>query len=87
MPIFHRLKHALVILVALVAASVASFAQNADEAFTRLAADSYSDTSRAIEILVSRAHPNAALIVEALGDGRLLAGPSGVVVKSTVLTG
>ena len=42
MPIFHRLKHALVILVALVAASFASIAQTADEAFTRLAADSYS---------------------------------------------
>mgnify|MGYP000951913830 CR=1 FL=1 len=54
------------ILVALVAASVASFAQTADEAFTRLAADSYSDTARAVEILVSTAHPNAALIVEAL---------------------
>ena len=82
MPILHRLKHALVILVALVAASVASIAQTADEAFKRLAADSYSDTSRAIEILVSTAHPNAALIVEALSDGRLLAGPGGVVVKA-----
>ena len=38
MPIFHRLKHALVILVALVAASVSSFAQSADDAFTRLGA-------------------------------------------------
>ncbi len=82
MPILHRLKHAFVILVALVAASVASIAQTADEAFTRLAADSYSDTSRAIEILVSTAHPNAALIVEALSDGRLLAGPGGVAVKT-----
>jgi len=82
MSLFYRLLHAVVIVVALVAASVSSFAQNADEAFTRLGADSYSDTSRAIEILVSSAHPNAALIVEALGDGRLLAGPSGVVVKT-----
>ena len=82
MPILHRLKHAVIILVALVAASVASFAQTADEAFTRLAADSYSDTSRAIEILVSTAHPNATLIVEALNDGRLLAGPGGIVVKN-----
>ena len=82
MSVFHRLKHALVIMIALVAASVASFAQTADEAFARLAADSYSDTSRAIEILVSTAHPNAALIVEALNDGRLLAGPGGVAVKT-----
>lgn len=83
MSIFHRLKHAIVIVVALVAASIASFAQTADEAFVRLAADSYSDTARAIEILVSTAHPNAALIVEALNDGRLLAGSAGVVVKTT----
>jgi len=83
MSLLYRLLHAVVIVVALVAASVASFAQNADEAFTRLGADSYSDTSRAIEILVTTAHPNAALIVEALGEGRLLAGPGGVVVKTT----
>ncbi|MCU4180327.1 urea ABC transporter permease subunit UrtB [Bosea sp. BH3] len=83
MSLLYRLLHAVVIVVALVAASVASFAQNADEAFTRLGADSYSDTSRAIEILITTAHPNAALIVEALGDGRLLAGPGGVVVKTT----
>ncbi len=83
MSFLHRLKHALVILVALVAASVASIAQTTDEAFKRLAADSYSDTSRAIEMLVASAHPNAAQIVEALGDGRLLAGPSDVVVKTT----
>lgn len=82
MSLLHRLKHAVIILVALAAASVASFAQTADEAFARLAADSYSDTSRAIEILIATAHPNAAVIVEALSDGRLLAGGGAVVVKT-----
>jgi urea transport system permease protein len=82
MSFLYRLLHLGVIVVALVAASIASFAQTADEAFTRLAADSYSDTTRAVEILVSTAHPNAALIVEALNDGRLLAGPGGVVLKT-----
>ncbi|MCO5089803.1 urea ABC transporter permease subunit UrtB [Bosea sp. (in: a-proteobacteria)] len=82
MSFLHRLLHLGVILVALVAASAASYAQTADDAFARLAADSYSDTARAIEILVSAAHPRAAPIVAALGDGRLLAGAGGVVEKT-----
>ncbi|MGN6098089.1 MAG: urea ABC transporter permease subunit UrtB [Bosea sp. (in: a-proteobacteria)] len=82
MSFLHRLLHAGVILVALVAASVASFAQSADEAFKRFAAGTYSDTARAVELLVASANPRAALVVEALNDGRLLAGAGGVVVKT-----
>lgn len=58
-------------------------AQNADEAFTRLGADSYSETNRAIELLIASAHPQAATIIEALADGRLLAGGGAVVVRTT----
>ncbi len=82
MPFIHRLLHLGVVLVALIAASVASFAQSPDEAFRRLSADSYSDTARGIELLIQSAHPNAGLIIEALSDGRLLAGPGGVVVRT-----
>jgi len=82
MSLLYRLLHVGAVLAALVAAPAAAFAQNADEAFGRFAADSYSDTARAVEILVATAHPQAATIVEALNDGRLLAGPGGVVVKT-----
>lgn len=57
-------------------------AQSADEAFTRFGADSFSDTNRAIELLIASAHPQAAAIIEALADGRLLAGGGAVVVKT-----
>lgn len=60
----------------------AAAAQGADEAFTRLGADSFSDTSRAIELLIVNAHPQAATIIEALADGRLLAGSGAVVVRT-----
>jgi len=60
----------------------AAAAQGADEAFTRLGADSFSDTSRAIELLIANAHPQAAVIIEALAEGRLLAGGGAVVVKT-----
>lgn len=79
MPLLNRLL--LVVLLALLSPAMAR-AQGADEAFTRLNADSYSDTARAIDILISTAHPNAALVIEALGDGRLMAGGGAVVVKT-----
>ena len=46
----------------------AASAQSADEAFDRFGADSFSDTNRAIELLISAAHPQAAVIIEALAD-------------------
>ncbi|WNJ93198.1 urea ABC transporter permease subunit UrtB [Bosea sp. 685] len=64
------------------AASAQSSAPAADEAFIKLGADSFSDTNRAIEILIANAHPQAAVIIEALADGRLLAGGGAVVVKT-----
>jgi urea transport system permease protein len=60
----------------------ASLAQNAEEAFTRLSADSFSDTARAIDILIATAHPRAAMIIEALAESRLLAGSGAVVLKT-----
>jgi urea transport system permease protein len=59
-----------------------AIAQGADEAFTRLGADSFSDTSRAIELLIANAHPQAAPIIEALAEGRLLIGGGAVVVRT-----
>ena len=61
---------------------VVAVSQGADEAFTRLGADSFSDTNRAIELLIANAHPQAATIIEALADGRLLAGGGAVGVKT-----
>lgn len=78
-----RLLRALLLLMPLVLAPGAVRAQGADEAFTRLGADSFSDTNRAIEILISGAHPQAAVIIEALAEGRLLAGAGAVVVKAS----
>ncbi|RDJ27609.1 urea ABC transporter permease subunit UrtB [Bosea caraganae] len=77
-----RLLRQLVVLTALLISPLAAFAQGADDAFTRLGADSYSDTARAVEMLVTSAHPQAAAIIEALGDGRLLAGGGAVIVKT-----
>ena len=76
-----RLLRSLAVVMALLAPAVA-FAQSADDAFVRLNADSFSDTARAIDILVQNAHPNAAVIIEALAEGRLLAGGGAVVVKT-----
>lgn len=56
-------------------------AQSADDAFSRLGADSFSETNRAIELLIAQAHPQAAIIIEALAEGRLLAGGGAVVVR------
>ncbi|MDP3319105.1 MAG: urea ABC transporter permease subunit UrtB, partial [Bosea sp. (in: a-proteobacteria)] len=56
-------------------------AQSADDAFARLGADSFSETNRAVEGLIAQAHPQAAVIIEALAEGRLLAGGGAVVVR------
>lgn len=82
MPILSRLLRALTVAVALLLAPIAC-AQGADEAFTRLGADSFSDTARAIDMLATSGHPQAAVIIEALGDARLLAGGGAVVIKTT----
>lgn len=81
MPLLARFLRPLVLLTALLLSPLAALAQS-DDAFTRLGADSYSDTARAVEMLVASAHPQAAIIIEALGDGRLLAGNGAVVVKA-----
>jgi urea transport system permease protein len=77
-----RLLRMLALVLSVALSAGAALAQNADEAFTRFGADSFSDTNRAIEILVANAHPQAAIIIEALAEGRLLAGGGAVVVKT-----
>jgi urea transport system permease protein len=71
-----------VLLLALLLSPAAAMAQNAEDAFTRLVADSFSDTARAVDILIATAHPQAAPIIEALADGRLLAGGGAVAVRT-----
>ncbi|GAU84354.1 urea ABC transporter permease subunit UrtB [Bosea sp. BIWAKO-01] len=81
MLLLSRLLRMIVVATALVLGPGAAFAQSADEAFTRLGADSFSDTVRAVEILVQTAHPHAAAIIEALAEGRLLAGGGAVAIR------
>jgi urea transport system permease protein len=74
---------ALLLVTAFVLAPLAAHAQSADEAFTRLNADSFSDTARAVDILIATAHPQAAPIIEALAESRLLAGGGAVVIRTS----
>ncbi len=80
MPILSRLLRAIVLVTAVLLAPGAS-AQSADEAFARFGADSFSDTVRAIDMLATSGHPQAAAIIEALGESRLLAGGGAVVIR------
>ncbi|WP_332685784.1 urea ABC transporter permease subunit UrtB [Bosea sp. (in: a-proteobacteria)] len=83
MPFLSSLLRSLAIVAALLSAPAVALAQQAaEEAFTRFGADSYSDTARAIDILVQSAHPQAAPIIEALAEGRLLAGGGTVAVRT-----
>jgi hypothetical protein len=82
MRILPSLLRMLALAMTLAFAPAVALAQSADDAFARLNADSFSDTARAIDILVQSAHPNAAVIIEALADGRLLAGGGAVAVKT-----
>ncbi|MGO4666635.1 urea ABC transporter permease subunit UrtB [Bosea sp. 2RAB26] len=82
MLLLSRLLRMIVVATALLLAPGVAFAQSADEAFARLGADSFSDTARAVEILVQTAHPNAAVIIEALAEGRLLAGGGTVAIRT-----
>jgi urea transport system permease protein len=71
----------LSLLSLLLALAPAVSAQPAEDAFAQLQADSYAQTARAVDLLVRSAHPQAAAIIEALADGRLLAGGGAVVVR------
>ena len=76
-----RLLRFLAVLLALFAP--AAFAQPAEDAFARFGADSFSETVRAIDLLSTSGHPQAAAIIEALGEGRLLAGGGLLAIKSS----
>ena len=52
-----------------------AFADPLDDALAKFAADSYPSTNEAIAGLVAAAPPNGADLLDALGDGRLLANP------------
>ncbi len=63
MPLLDRLLRVLLLAAAMAFAPFGAFAQSADEAFTRLNADSFSDTARAVDILIATAHPQSAPII------------------------
>src|SRR5262245_25839828 len=54
------------------AAPAAASAESFDQAVTRFAADSFGETEAAIAQVATSGHPRAAMIVQALQDGRLL---------------
>jgi urea transport system permease protein len=64
---------ALLLVMGIAASPVRLAAQTLDAAFDRLAADSFSDTARAIDDLAASGAPQAESLIEALGARRLLA--------------
>src|SRR6266702_29147 len=56
----------------LVAASASVRAESFDDALAGFAADSYGDTEKAIEATAASGNPRAAIVIDALQDGRLL---------------
>ena len=82
MPLLDRLLRILLLAATMAFAPATSHSQSADEAFSRLNADSFSDTARAVDILIATAHPQAAPIIEALAQSRLLAGGGAVAIKT-----
>src|SRR2546430_13639586 len=65
---------ALGVLVA-AGAGAGARAESFDDALAGFAADSYSDTEKAIEAVAASGNPRAAIIISALRDGRLLFNP------------
>lgn len=74
------LLQACVLLMALATVAVAG---PYEEALPKLAADSYSDTEAALASIAVSGHERALPLVEALRDGRLLAGAGQVYIKDT----
>jgi hypothetical protein len=66
----------VLMLLGLCAAPQALRAQAVDEALSRLAADRFDDTQRAIEDLVQTGHPTAEAMLVALSAGRLFVRPA-----------
>src|SRR5437588_11481357 len=76
MPVFRDRVIALVIAIGLLAGvGTIVRAQDFDAAIAGFAADSYSDTEKAIEATAASGNPRAAVVISALQDGRLLFSP------------
>ena len=71
----------MALLAGLVLAPAAALAQAGGDAFARFGADSYAETVRAVDALAASGHPQAAAVIEALGQGRLLAGGDTVAIR------
>jgi urea transport system permease protein len=66
---------ALVLALGMVAAAAGVRAESFEDALAGFAADSYSDTEKAIEATAASGNPRAAIVIGALDDGRLLFDP------------
>src|ERR1051326_2514579 len=66
---------ALVLALGMVAAAAGARAESLEDALAGFAADSYSDTEKAIEATAASRNPRAAIVIGALDDGRLLFDP------------
>lgn len=70
-----RLARSALLLLALIAAlplvGATANAQDISAALAKLTADSYADTGEAIQALATSGHPRAAVIVQAIQDGKL----------------
>jgi urea transport system permease protein len=67
--------------VLLICMAYGAVAAPLEDALPKFAADSYSDTEAAIGAVAMSGHPRALVIIEALRDGRLLAGGGRVVIR------
>jgi urea transport system permease protein len=70
-----RMFAVLAAIVFLVGANSVAPGQSLESALAGFAADSYAETEKVIEALASRGDPRAAIIIQALQDGRLLFHP------------
>ena len=66
---------AWVLVASLLAGASAALAQSYEEALTKFAADSFSDTEAAITAVAASGNPRAVTVIEALQDARLLFDP------------
>ena len=85
MGLFRERFVALVIALGiLIAAGASARAESLEEALSGFAADSYSQTEKAIEAVAASGHPRALLVITALQDGRLFvaAGSKKAYIKS-----
>ena len=75
----HALRDRVIALVTalgvLLAAGASAAAESLDDALAGFAADSYSDTEKAIEAVAASGNPRAAIVIGALQEARLFFNP------------